>query len=132
MKFVYVVDNIDWEEKVHDIREQHQNKSVYAVGTSMVFSRISSDHLPDDGSQMDVKTCNFVEVVRVTNDEMDRIQTRYKIFVARIMIERFPEFFNLRQYLLDKLALSHKNSAATGKIISHNTYSADEEREKIQ
>ena len=27
MKFVYVVDNIDWEERVHDMREHHQNKS---------------------------------------------------------------------------------------------------------
>ena len=73
MKFVYVVDNIDWEEKVHDMREHHQNKSVHAVATSMVFSRISSDHLPDDGPQMDVKTCNFREVVRVTDVEMDCI-----------------------------------------------------------
>jgi hypothetical protein len=56
MKFVYVVDNIDWEERVHDMREHHQNKSVHAVATSMVFSRIPSDNLPDDGPQMDVKT----------------------------------------------------------------------------
>ena len=59
MKFVYVVDNIDWEERVHDMREHHQNKSVHAVATSMVFNRISSEHLPDDGPQMDVKSCNF-------------------------------------------------------------------------
>ena len=115
MKFVYVVDNIDWEEKVHDMREHHQNKSVHAVATSMVFSRISSDHLPDDGPQMNVKTCNFREVVRVTNDEMDRIRTRYQMFVARIMVERFSEFFNLKQYLLDELELGHENSAATEK-----------------
>ena len=29
------------------------------------------------------------------------------------MVERFPEFFILKQYLLDELALSHENSAAT-------------------
>ena len=27
-KFVYVVDNVDWEERVHDMRAIHQNKSV--------------------------------------------------------------------------------------------------------
>jgi predicted O-methyltransferase YrrM len=42
-KFVYVVDNIDWEEKVHDMRSSHQNKSVRAVATSMVFTRVPSN-----------------------------------------------------------------------------------------
>ncbi len=96
MKFVYVVDNIDWEEKVHDMREHHQNKSVHAVATSMVFSRIPSEHLPDDGPQMDVKTCNFREIVRVSDEEMEHIRSRYRMFVARILIEKFPEFFNLK------------------------------------
>ena len=59
MNFVYVLDNINWEEKVYDMREHRQNKSVHAVATSMVFSRISSDQLPDDGAQKNVKTCNF-------------------------------------------------------------------------
>ena len=27
-KFVYVLDNIDWEEKAHDMRQDVQNKSV--------------------------------------------------------------------------------------------------------
>ena len=77
MKFVYVVDNIDWEERVHDMREHHKNKSVHAVATSMVFSRISSEHLPDDGPQMDVKSCNFREIVRVSDEEMESIRNRY-------------------------------------------------------
>ena len=63
---------------------------------------------------------------------MDRIRTWYQMFVARIMIERFPEFVNLKQYLSDDIALSHKNStAAEKKIKSHNTSGADE-REKMQ
>ena len=49
MKFVYVVDNIDWEEKVHGMRERYQNKSIHAVATSMVFSWIPIDNLSDDG-----------------------------------------------------------------------------------
>ena len=31
MKFVYVVGNIDWEEKVNDMRTDHQNKSVHGA-----------------------------------------------------------------------------------------------------
>lgn len=64
-KFVYAVDNIDWEEKVHDMRSSHQNRSVHAVATSMVFSRVPSDHLPDDGPQHNVKTFDFKKLVHI-------------------------------------------------------------------
>ena len=37
-KFVCVLDNIDWEEKAHDMRQDVQNKSVHAVATSVVFN----------------------------------------------------------------------------------------------
>ena len=30
-KFVYVLDNIDWEEKAHEMRQEVQNRSVHAV-----------------------------------------------------------------------------------------------------
>ena len=35
--FVYVMDNIDWMEKVHDMRSDAQNVSVHALATSLVF-----------------------------------------------------------------------------------------------
>ena len=44
--FVFVLDNIDWDVKVHDMRSDQQNRSVHAVTTSMVFDRVTSDHLP--------------------------------------------------------------------------------------
>ena len=112
MKFVYVIDNIDWEEKVHDMREHHQNKSVHAVATSMVFSRVSSDELPDDGPQKDVKTCNLREIVSVTDDETETIKSRYRMFVARTLIEHFPEFSTLKLYVSEELSLRHEHSAA--------------------
>ena len=49
----------------------------------MVFSRISSDQLPDDGPQKDVKTCNFREIVSVGDEEMKSIKSRYRMFVAK-------------------------------------------------
>ncbi|CAB4011969.1 PREDICTED: uncharacterized protein LOC107350876 [Paramuricea clavata] len=94
-KFVFVVDNIDWEEKVHDMRKVHQNKSVHAVATSMVFTRVSSDHLPDDGPQKDIRTCNFCELVSMKEEDLKEIQKRYRILVARILIKKFPEFSTL-------------------------------------
>ena len=66
MKFVYVLDNIDWEEKAHDVRTDNQNKSVHAVASSVVFSRIPSDDLPDEGPQRDLKTCNVREIVKLS------------------------------------------------------------------
>lgn len=44
-KFVYVLDNIDWEEKAHDMRQGVQNKSVHAVATSIVFHCIPNEGL---------------------------------------------------------------------------------------
>lgn len=109
-KFVFVVDNVDWMEKVHDMREVHQNKSVHAIATSMVFTRVSSDHLPDDGPQKDIRTCNFRELVTIKDEELKEIQNRYRIFVARILIKQFPEFQRLKSYLSKELPLHHENS----------------------
>ena len=41
-QFVYVLDNIDWEEKAHDMRKDVQNRSVHAVATNIVFNRVTN------------------------------------------------------------------------------------------
>ena len=38
--FVFVIDNIDWTLKVHDMRSDRQNTSVHAVATSRGGSRL--------------------------------------------------------------------------------------------
>ena len=53
-KFVLALDNIDWDNKVHDMRSGHQNRSVHAVASSIVFNRLSSDHLPKKDFQRSV------------------------------------------------------------------------------
>ena len=50
-KFIYVLDNIDWTVKVHDVRSDKQNISVHAVATSLVFNRIPSKHFAGRTSQ---------------------------------------------------------------------------------
>ena len=109
-KFVFVVDNIDWIEKVHDMPEVYQNKSVHAIATSMVFTRVSKDHLPDDGPQKDIKTCNTRELVTIKDEELKKILNRYRILVARILMHKFPEFQRLKSYLSKELPLHHENS----------------------
>ena len=47
-RFVLVLDNIDWEFKVHDMRSNKQNLSVHAVAISIMFDCVAAD-LPDNG-----------------------------------------------------------------------------------
>ena len=105
MKFVYVVDNIDWKERVHDMRADHQNKSVHACATSMVFNRGPSDHLPDNGPQRDIATCNFRDIVSFSDAEMVTIRNRYKVFIARILVQKFTKLFGLKSYICEDLVL---------------------------
>ena len=92
-RFVFVLDNIDWEEKVHDMWKDNQNTSVHAVATSIVFNRIPNEDLPDSEPQQDLKKCNVNQLVKVTASEMECIRKRYRSFVQDILFEQFP-FFN--------------------------------------
>ena len=58
-KFTIVLDNIDWEIKAHDMPEEHQNVSEHAVASSLVFDRVPSDHIPDNGPKKDIKTTDL-------------------------------------------------------------------------
>ena len=88
-KFVLVLDNIDWDVKVHDIRSNKQNKSVHAVATSIVFDRLTFSHLPDNGQQKNLATCDLNELTGVGQGET---RERYKFFLGKILCEQFPAF----------------------------------------
>ena len=91
-KFVYVLDNIDWEEKAHDMRQDVQNKSVHAVATSIVFNRVPNQGLPDSGPQKDIHNCNAHELVALNDGEMTAIRNRYRGILAKLLFEHFPAF----------------------------------------
>jgi hypothetical protein len=61
-RFVFVLDNVDWTVKVHEMRSENQNKDVHAVATSLVFDRVpsmpSTTYFNVQGSldNLDVKT----------------------------------------------------------------------------
>ena len=69
-KFVFALDNIDWEEKAHDVWQNMQNRSVHAVATSIVFNRVPDENLPDSGLQQVLRKCNVYDIVSVNKDDM--------------------------------------------------------------
>lgn len=98
--FVFVLDNIDWMEKVHDMRSDAQNVDVHAVATSLVFDRVSSKQHPDTGSQKSLKDCDMNELVGLSDEEICKIRERYKLLVGRILCEYLPAFKFLQDLLL--------------------------------
>ena len=78
------------------MRSGHQNKSVHAVVSSIVFDRVSSDNLPNKDSQRTVRNCNLRDILFLTNEEKQSTKERYKIFLGRIVCELFPAFHLLK------------------------------------
>ena len=91
-KFVYVLDNIDWEEKAHDMRQDVQNRSVHAVATSIVFNRVPENDLPDSGPQKNLHHCNVDDLVTVNDEDINGIRARYRIIIAKLLFEHFSAF----------------------------------------
>ena len=130
-KFVYVVDNVDWEERVHDMRAIHQNKSAHAVATSMVFSRVSSDHLDESSPQKDIKIVNCVNLLRCQMMKLTRLRIGYKMLVARILMKKFAKFASMQSYISEEVNLSHENSdsaAIKSEVITMPVLMKDEKK----
>ena len=98
-KFVLVFDNIDWDVRAHEMHSDHQNKSVHAMATSIVFNRVSSDHLPDDEPKRNLADCNLKDLLMLTDEEKICTRERYKIFLGRILCEWFPAFNFFKEIL---------------------------------
>ena len=97
--FVLVLDNIDWDVKVHDMRSDQQNRGVHAVATSMVFDQISSSNIPDNGPKKNLNDCNLMDLLTLSVQEIHSMRERYKILIGRILCESFPAF----SFLIDVL-----------------------------
>ena len=87
-KFVYVLDNIDWEEKAHDMRQNVQNRSVHAVATSIVFNRVS-EGLPDSGPQQSIKDCNVHQLVDINRLELEAIEADIEYLLPSFCLNIF-------------------------------------------
>ena len=97
--FVLALDNIVWDVKVHDMRSDQQNRSVHAVATGMVFDRISSSKIPDNGPKKNLNDCNLMDLLTLSVQENQSMRERYKIFLGRNLCESFPAF----NFLIDVL-----------------------------
>ena len=106
-KFVYVLDNIDWEEKTHDMRQESQNKNVHAVATSIVFDQVRDEGITDSGPQQDLKLCNVHELVNMNDADFDVVRSRYRVILAQLMFKHFTAFEMFRQYTPESTECSH-------------------------
>ena len=98
-KFLFVLDNIDWDEKVHDMRKDKQNKSVHAMATTIVFNRVPDEKLPDLEPQQDLRKCNVHQLAQVNDSEMECIRKRYRIILQNLLFEHFPFFSSFQNGL---------------------------------
>ena len=114
--FVYVLDNIDWEEKAH-MRQDVQNRSVHAVATCIVFDRVLDKGLPDTGPQRSLKDCNVHQLVDINQTEFDAIRHRYRILVSNILFEHFPAFAMFRNYLPTSTSCEYPNEMASKSVV---------------
>lgn len=99
--FSFVLDNIDWEERVHEMRSDNQNKSVHAVATSLVFDRVSSSHLDDEEPQQSLAETDIVNLVELEETELVDQFNSYKKIAAEILYKQIPAFSFLKNCNID-------------------------------
>ena len=128
-QFVYVLDNIDWEEKAHDMRKDVQNRSVHAVATSIVFNRVANKELSDSGPQQDLKNYSVHDVLTVNNLELETVRSRYRVIVARILFEHFTAFQMFKPYAPQFTECTHaKDMSAKSEIVTMPVLLKDEKK----
>ena len=79
--------NLDKGERVHDMRADHQNKSLQACPTSMVFNTVLSDHLPDNSQHKNIATSRNCSIVRCRNSH----NLELKVLIAKILVQKLTE-----------------------------------------
>ena len=99
--FSFVIDNIDWDVKVHEMRSDNQNQSVHAVATSLVFDRVQSNHLPDDEPQQSLATCDVTKLVEVSGTDLETQRQEYVLIAGQILCEFIPTFKFLKDVVMD-------------------------------
>ena len=114
--FVFVLDNIDWEVKVHDMRSDKQNKSIHAVATSIVFDRVASHHLDKEPKKC-LSDCSMNNLLKLTDEEQICTRERYKIFLGRILCELFPAFHFLCGVVPARTPCQYQAEMSTASVV---------------
>ncbi len=82
-KFVFVLDNIDWTVKVHDMTAYKQNQSVHAakpVSFLIVFPKQIS--LIADKPQQSLSKIDIIKLLTETDNDKTGTKERYKGIIA--------------------------------------------------
>ena len=116
-KFVFVLENIDWDVKAHDMRSDHQNKSVHAVATSIVFDLISFPCLPIDGPPKQLSDYDLKDVIALSDGEIRCTRDCYEILIARILYESFPAFDFLKDVLPDHTDYQYPREMSSQSVV---------------
>ena len=101
-KFVFVLDNIDWDKKC------------YGVATSIVFDRISC---PFDGPPKQLSHYDLKDVIALSPGEITCTRDRYKIFIARILCESFRAFDFLKDVLPDHTDCQYREEMSSQSVV---------------
>jgi hypothetical protein len=99
--FSFVIDNIDWDVKVHEMRSDNQNQSVHAVATSLVFDRVQSKHLPDDEPQQSLAACDVSKLIQLSDSDLETQRQEYILIAGQILCEFFPAFQFLKDVVME-------------------------------
>ena len=71
------------------MRQEDQNVSEHAVASTIVFDRVKSSHLSDNGPMRDINT-TAPDISLLSDEDLSEIADRYRIYAARIFVEFFP------------------------------------------
>ena len=115
--FVFVLDNVDWDVKVHDMRSDKQSQSVHAVATTIVFDRVSSKHLPDAGPKNSLANCNLKDTLSLNDEEKRCKREQNKVFIGRILVEFFPAFDFLKDFVPDHTPCEYHTEMSTKSVV---------------
>ena len=54
--------------------------------------------LPDSGPQQNLKMCNVRELVKMSDEDLEAVRSRYRILVAQLLFKHFTAFEIFKQY----------------------------------
>ena len=97
-KLVLVLDNIDWDVRVHNMRSDNQNKSVHAVAKSIVFNCVSSDHLPDDKPKKNLANSSLKDLLMLLMRKRDVLKSAIKSFLEEYCASGFQPLISSRRF----------------------------------
>ena len=84
---------------------------------SIVFDRVASTHLPNNGPKRRLADCNLMHLLSLTEEEVQCTQERYKIFIARLLCKCFPSFDFVQDVLPAHTACQYPREMSSQSVV---------------